>query len=188
MPILTFIRHTQTEANRDGYFAGRIDSSATEEGLVKAKEVFAKKEEKFDVFYVSPLKRTRQTLKAIFPNVDPIEDERITEVYGGDWQGRPKNLVDAALKEKYVKGEYVPPNAEPLEDIKKRLCSFVEEMFEKYDDTTKVLVVSHSALIRNIRRIFLNKYDNIVPKNLEMISINRKEFNEYLEREKGRKK
>lgn len=180
MPNLTFMRHGESEANVAGFFAGGIDSNLTDKGREDARKF--DNSQQFDVFYVSPLKRTTQTLKEIYPNAEPIIDERITEVSIGDWQGKMKNEVDQHLLDLYRRGQYTPPNAESIQQIHKRACSFVEEIFSKYDNGTNILVVSHNAFIRNLRRIFLNTYDNYVPKNLETITITDEDFQEYLKR------
>ena len=79
MPVLIFIRHAETDFNRDGIFAGRTDCNITKEGFEKAKELFIKDQKQFDYIYCSPLKRTKQTLEAIIPGSVPIVDERIIE-------------------------------------------------------------------------------------------------------------
>ena len=73
---LMFIRHAQTELNKEGIFAGRTDCSITKEAYEEAREVFKDIEKNFDYIYCFPLKRTKQTLDAILPNSTPIIDER----------------------------------------------------------------------------------------------------------------
>ena len=48
MPILIFIRHAETNFNRNGIFAGRIDCNITKDGFEKAKELFRKEQKQFD--------------------------------------------------------------------------------------------------------------------------------------------
>ena len=85
MPILIFIRHAETEFNRDGIFAGRTDCNITKEGFEQAKKLFEEEQKHFDYIYCSPLRRTKQTLEAIIPGSVPIVDERITEISIGEW-------------------------------------------------------------------------------------------------------
>lgn len=62
-----FIRHAESEYNRDGIWAGRADCSLTDKGIKAAQKLGETIDKDFDVIYCSPLKRTKQTLFAIFP-------------------------------------------------------------------------------------------------------------------------
>ena len=81
MPKVILMRHAKTTLNQEGRFAGITDCNITEEGAKLAKESFAYTNEDFDYIYVSPLKRTSQTLDAIMPeHIEPIIDDRIIEI------------------------------------------------------------------------------------------------------------
>ena len=67
MTKIVFIRHAESEYNRDGIWGGRADCNLTEKGIETAKELGKSLNNNFDVIYCSPLKRARQTLNAIFP-------------------------------------------------------------------------------------------------------------------------
>ena len=84
MTKIVFIRHAESEYNRDGIGAGRADCNLTED----AKELGKSLNNNFDVIYCSSLKRARQTLNAIFPGTEPICDERITEISIGEWENQ----------------------------------------------------------------------------------------------------
>lgn len=88
MTKIVFIRHAESEYNRDGIWAGRADCNLTEKGNEAAKELGKSLNNNFDVIYCSPLKRTKQTLNAIFPEAKPIYDERITEILIGEWENQ----------------------------------------------------------------------------------------------------
>ena len=94
MPKIVFIRHAESEYNRDGIWAGRVDCSLTEKGIESAKKLGNTIENNFDTIYCSPLKRAKQTLEAIFPNAKPIYDERIIEISIGEWEDKKKDLFD----------------------------------------------------------------------------------------------
>ena len=48
MPELIFIRHAESECNRDVIFAGRIDCALTKNGIEQAKNVLKDGEKNFD--------------------------------------------------------------------------------------------------------------------------------------------
>lgn len=128
--------------------------------------------ENFDYYYCSPLTRTHQTLKAIKGDVEFIIDERITEVSSGDWQGKLKTELPEVEYDLYKKGQLNPPNGESLEDVDKRIKSFLEDMFSKYKSDEKILVVRHNAFMRNLKRMFIDKDKVGEPKNLEIFMVN----------------
>ena len=69
MKQILFLRHAETKLNEEGRFCGRIDIDITEEGRKQAEEMRKTfKDYHFDAIYCSPLKRTKQTLEAIFSN------------------------------------------------------------------------------------------------------------------------
>ena len=181
---LTFVRHAESENNKAGIFAGRTDCNITEEGRKKAQKLLKEDNKNFDYIYCSPLKRTIQTLHEIIPNVEPIIDERIIEVSIGEWTGKKKCDVDEKLLSLYRIGKYTPPGAETPKQVDKRVCDFVESLFIKYKDNEKILVIAHNGIMKSIKRNFIKNCENIMNKNLEIISITEKEFEYYLRNKK----
>ena len=179
MPILIFIRHAETNFNRNGIFAGRIDCNITKDGFEKAKELFRKEQKQFDYIYCSPLKRTKQTLEAIIPGTVQIVDERIIEISIGEWEGKKKDSIDKNLLALYRAGQYTPPRAETTSQVDKRVCSFVKSLFENYHADEKILIVTHNGVMRSIKRNFLNEYSNIMSKNLGSIVLTEENLKYY---------
>ena len=171
MPQLYFIRHGQTEANVKGILTGRLETNLTQKGIDDAATLSKELKEDFDYYYCSPLTRTHQTLRAIKGDVDFIIDERITEVSSGDWQGKLKSELPEREYDLYKKGLLNPPNGESLEDVDKRAKSFLEDMFSKYKDNEKILIVTHNAFMRNLKRMFIDKDKVSEPKNLEIFMV-----------------
>ncbi len=171
MPQLFFIRHGQTEANVKGILTGRLETSLTQKGIDDAVALSEELTEDFDYYYCSPLTRTHQTLKAIKGDVEFIVDDRITEVSSGDWQGKLKSELPEREYDLYKKGLLNPPNGESLQDVDKRIKSFLNDMFSKYKQDEKILVVTHNAFMRNLKRMFIDKDKVAEPKNLEIFMV-----------------
>ena len=186
MPQLFFIRHGQTEANVKGILTGRLETNLTQKGIDDAIALSKELTEEFDYYYCSPLTRTHQTLRAIKGDVDFIIDERITEVSSGDWQGKLKSELPEVEYDLYKKGQINPPNGESLEDVDKRIISFLEDMFSKYKSDEKILVVTHNAFMRNLKRMFIDKDKVSEPKNLEIFVVNNEMYKELERREEER--
>lgn len=171
MPTLYFIRHGQTEANVEGVLTGTIETNLTQKGIDDAKALANNLTEDFDYYYCSPLTRTHQTLKAIKGDVDFIIDKRIIEVSSGDWQGLYKNELPEPEYSLYKKGQMDPPNGESLKDVEKRARDFLQDMFSKYGDNDKLLIVTHNAFMRTLKRIFIDKSKVEELKNLEIFMV-----------------
>lgn len=179
MPTIVLIRHAKTVYNKNKVFTGRIDCDITDEGVDDAKEKFKDMDRDFDYIYCSPLRRTKQTLHAIIPDADPIIDERIIEIHLGSWQGKEKSTLDKELIDLYREGKYTPPEAESTQELDSRVSNFIIDMFKKYTDE-KILVVTHSAVMRSIKRQFVENYETIKTKNLEVITLTKKDYDYYL--------
>lgn len=186
MPQLFFIRHGQTEANVKGILTGRLETNLTQKGIDDAIALSKELTEEFDYYYCSPLTRTHQTLRAIKGDVDFIIDERITEVSSGDWQGKLKSELPEVEYDLYKKGQLNPPNGESLEDVDKRIKSFLEDMFSKYKSDEKILVVTHNAFMRNLKRMFIDKDKVREPKNLEIFMVDDEMYKQLEQKEEER--
>lgn len=180
MPYIVFMRHAKTTLNKEGKFAGRTDCDITPEGLEEARKSFKLTKDDFDYYYCSPLKRTQQTLEAVIPGQKPIIDERIIERDLGEWEDKPYDEVPEPLKEKYVKGQYDPVGSETHDNIRRRVCNFVQELFEKYSKDDRILVVTHAGVVRQVRDVFLPEKKKGKIKNSELFTITDEEYEKYM--------
>ena len=108
---VALLRHAEAVLNNSGKFCGRTDCDITENGkIITAKlasiEPFSSG---FTSIYVSPLKRTMQTLIAIYPNCEYIVDGRLTEISLGSWEGLEKISVPYVIgkTEEVAKKEFL---------------------------------------------------------------------------------
>ena len=60
------------------------------------------------------------------------------------------------------------------------MTSFVSELFDLFDDNTKILVVTHNGVMRSIKRNFVPNYENIMSENLGCIALDRDNYDYYL--------
>ena len=86
-------------------------------------------------------------MNLIINNIDKINiDNRIIEIFIGDWEGKKKDDISQELVLNYRDGLYTPPNAETMQEVDYRVAGFVSELFESYDDT-KILVITHNGVM-----------------------------------------
>ena len=148
-----FVRHAQSEYNKQRLFTGWHDPELTELGISAASDLKEKLSSvKFDFIFSSPLKRASTTAIAIIGNATSIKyDDRLKERSYGDWSG----LNKAEIKDKVGEDQFLaarrgwdtkPPNGESLKDVSMRVESFINSL----PSSGNILVVSHGNTIRAI--------------------------------------
>lgn len=169
---IIFLRHAETKMNEEGRFCGRIDVEITEEGRRQAEQMReAFKEYHFDAMYCSPLKRTKQTLEAIFPNRDFIEEDGFIEISLGDWEGLKKENVNQKLRKAFQQGEYTPSHGERHEDVEARVRKAIETILATSPDDSLILVCTSNGIMRTIKRMYNIKTESIMSENLEYFTL-----------------
>lgn len=154
--MLIFVRHGQTEDNVKGIATGRTDIPLNETGLQQAELVGeGLKNAHFDVVFVSPLLRARQTAAAILkhhPNTPVFYDERLMEREDGEATGR-------LLKEVYPNfawdydATYSYEGFETMDQMRARIEDFYNEILPQYKGKS-VLIVAHDGIGKMSRWIF----------------------------------
>ena len=89
-PKVWFLRHGETEWNAEGRVQGQTESVLSERGKVHAQqqaELMAPILAHNPPCIVSPLKRTRQTADIALGGRDYQTDDRLKEIFAGDWEG-----------------------------------------------------------------------------------------------------
>lgn len=143
--MIYFVRHGQTDLNKQHVFQGSIDEPLNELGMLQAIEVATKlKNEKIDVIYSSPLKRAYTTAEAVnkFHNVEILKDKRISELNLGKLEGQH---YDKESLEKLIKSskEY---GGEGVEDLIKRVKKFLQDI--ENQKGKNILVVAHGGVYK----------------------------------------
>ncbi len=150
-----FVRHGQTDWNKEFLIQGRIDNPLNEIGENEAVEV-AKYffDVNADTLVSSSLGRAKKTLDIIrsINNWDlntKIMDEFIEsdfgELEGGDAK-QYHNIIDFSKYENYESDEY----------IKSRVMQGVRKLIDEHSDENNIIVVCHSHTMK----AFLGAYDS----------------------------
>lgn len=141
--MLYFVRHAQSEANRDGIYAGStIDSRLTDSGIVKFREFSRNNTHVFNKIFVSTLSRSIDSGK-IFQEeqVYPIvlsKDVRINELDFGYLSGKEyRNFNNTKMYEHF--------DIERKHDFYKRIRSFYDDIKEQAR-TDDILIVGHAGV------------------------------------------
>ena len=152
-----FLRHGETNGNKDKILQGRIDNPLNDNGRSQAMN--ARKEIDglmFDAVYTSPLKRAVETALIASGLIEDklIKDDRIMEISFGDMEGNIVSRDNKVMVDFFWHPEeYVPVNnAESYDSMLSRAKDFLDGIAEKYKDNpnANILVVSHGALIHGM--------------------------------------
>ena len=148
--MIYFIRHGQTELNKQKVLQGRSDCPLNEIGIAQAREAAERlRGIRFDAVYSSPLQRAIQTAKIIAPDAEPILDDRLIEMDYGPYEGmgleNPAPELLAFFRD-FVRNP-APAGMEPLDCVVKRAGAFLES---RCACGGNILVSTHAIALKGI--------------------------------------
>lgn len=173
-----YVRHGQTDWNLERKIqGGETEKDLNETGIEQAKQAREKvKELEYDMIIRSPMKRVEQTMNIINQKHDIpiIIDERIMERRVGELEG---HISTEEIENKIWDYElnYDIPGGENIKDFEKRILEFIQEIKEKYQDKT-LLVVAHGGVAKILIANLCNMPDS---KNLVEIEVKNCEILEF---------
>lgn len=175
---IAFIRHGETDYNRDWKYLGNTDVTLNETGISQAKLISPKlQNEEFDVIHCSDLRRCRQTAELIGFDQDIVYNDQFREVNFGVVEGLTYKEIEVRHPEvaenwKNNWFDYVVPGGESFAQVQKRVVDQVEEL--KKSGHKKMAVVTHGGCIRLILAHYIvNEPRAFYKFNIENATINR---------------
>jgi probable phosphoglycerate mutase len=165
--VIYFVRHGETTWNLEGRMQGHLDAPLTTRGLREARRDGAALRGLIEAdapytLVFSPLGRTRETAQVILEETRPYiaaerSDYRLREVSWGEWDGltlaeikaRDPQAWRAHIEDRWNVGA---PGGESY----RVLCERVADWFESVRGEQRLIVVSHGALGRALRGIYLS--------------------------------
>lgn len=155
---LIFIRHGQTEWNRQGRYQGRTDVPLCAAGVVEAHGAGAAlRESGASLLLSSPLERARATARIIAARLGAVAcqvDDRLIELGFGEWEGLTQTEIKARWPELLRAWKRAPqsvrfPGGESLEEASRRLEDFLRRPpWTGIADPRCVIAVTHTGPIR----------------------------------------
>jgi probable phosphoglycerate mutase len=149
---LVFVRHGQTDANRNGVLLGRLDPPLNDAGREQATAVAARVSRLEPVRVVtSPLVRAVETAEIVASACARREvevDARLIEVDYGEYDGLPLGELPEDLVWKWRNdADFAPPGGEILASVGKRMGEYTREVLDTLADGP-VVAVSHGSPIK----------------------------------------
>jgi broad specificity phosphatase PhoE len=155
---LLFVRHGETDWNRDGRWQGGSDTHLNDVGREQASALAASLDGTVDAIYSSDLSRACETAEILAAKLglEVHVDERLRERGFGAWEGLTTLEIEerfAHQHERWRLGEGPgAEDAEPFDTFAARITSFLDELLERHPDD-EVLVVAHGGSIRVIHAL-----------------------------------
>ena len=157
---IIFVRHGQSIANIEGFFAGQIDAPLTSVGLNQAKLTanYIKQNYLVDKVYVSDLSRAYKTGEIIAKtcHCEIEENKNFREIFAGDWQGEKfenliKNFDGYQVWLKDI-GFAVSSGGESVKQVSERIYSETLRLAKENDGKT-IVIVTHALPIRTLKSL-----------------------------------
>ena len=153
---LLFVRHGESEANGNGFFAGQLDIPLSQRGLQQAELTarYIKENYIVDTVYSSDLQRAACTALPIARECgkELIQTQQLREIFAGQWQGMC--FDDLQIKHANTYGVWLrdignanPPDGESVADLAERIWNIVQKIAENAQGKT-VVIVTHATPIR----------------------------------------
>lgn len=145
---IILVRHGETEDNVSKKFSTK-DIHLTDRGKEQIKKTRELVETlSFEKVYVSPLKRTMETMKIL--GLDGHVEDRIQEVDFGLFEGKDYETVIREFPDEIKKWNedyinYPAPEGESIKQAYERVTSFLEELVKRDKDA---LLVCHDGVIK----------------------------------------
>ncbi len=158
MKTIYFMRHGETQLNREGRMQGQSDHPLNETGRAQARQAgarFAARGLRFDRVISSPLSRALETA-ALAAGLGPgavRTDARLLEMGYGPYEALPFEELDREVFRFLYDPEHIPAPAgmEPIPALLERVGDFLRELAADTREE-RLLVVSHGVALRAIMR------------------------------------
>lgn len=148
------IRHTET-ANEAGLCFGQTDIGLAASFVEELAELNEKLPEMENCrVFSSPLSRCLQLAKALANDVST--DERLKELYFGDWENVRFDAIEPNALQVWMDdfANATPPNGESFVDLYERTGAFWQELLN--NSAEQVVIVTHAGVIRALLARILN--------------------------------
>ncbi len=179
MTRILFVRHGETDWNKEHRIQGQTDTKLTEEGKKQAKRIAERlKDEKIDAIYTSTLSRAIDTAKKInkYHNLKIEKCKEFNELSFGMYEGmkwdevkekHPK-VFEEREKNKY---EFKPEKGESFKELWQRFHKKLLEIEKKHPNENVLIVAHGGAKIGMMINLLHMKFDEIIKNGIRNTAI-----------------
>ena len=154
------IRHGAISETLSGRYIGTTDPSLSDKGRADIRRLDATAAYPYaKVVFSGPLRRCTETARIIYPNIDPLIIDHLSEINFGEWENRTAaELKDEPDFEKWLAGDNTvkPPRGESNADFTRRICLMFESIVDGLmkTGTTDAAIVTHGGVMMTLLSVY----------------------------------
>ena len=152
-----FIRHGESQTNRDNMWTGWFDAALTEKGeqdALKASKALSNLS--FDKIYSSDLSRAKRTAEIAIPECVYETSELLREFNVGSLASKPGSIITPEEKAQALKQGFAKYGGESNKEFNRRICEFLA-LLEKTEHQNRA-VFTHAGFMRGLLDVVLDTY------------------------------
>lgn len=162
MTTFILVRHGQSEANKQGLFAGHSDFPLSDIGLLQAEKTaeYILNNYNIDRIYSSDLKRAFSTALPVskMTGIEIIPDVRLREIFAGEWEGlKFGKIAESYPEDRRIWNDDIANSrctgGEAVRELAARILERLTEIGKENDGKT-VLVTFHATPIRAMQALW----------------------------------
>lgn len=155
-----FIRHGSINQTLQGRYIGATDVPLSDKGKNELRRYDATLAYPYaKVVFTSPLKRCTQTAKILYPDIEPLVIDQLSECHFGEWENKSAaELVNDELFKKWLAGEpgAKPPRGESNAEFTRRICLMFENIVDGLikTGTTDAVIITHGGVMTTLLSVY----------------------------------
>jgi len=169
---LIWLRHGETQSNRQGAYLGHTDEPLSDAGIAQAERLARRLEETGDVpaaIYTSDLKRCAQTAEIVARRwgIKPQTVPALRELSFGGWEGLTYEELMRLEPERAARWyddpfTHSPPNGESLRELGQRVDGWLGSLLDEAASFGEqpVVLVTHGGVIRWFQAAWMERDPN----------------------------
>lgn len=155
-----FIRHGAINPTLRGRYIGVTDVPLSDKGKIEMRKLDATMAYPYaKVVFTSPLKRCTQTARIIYPDIEPLVIDHLSECHFGEWENKSAaELAGDETFKKWLAGDpsVKPPRGESNADFTRRICLVFESIVDGLikTGTTDAAIVTHGGVMTTLLSVY----------------------------------
>ncbi|WP_316607592.1 histidine phosphatase family protein [uncultured Ruminococcus sp.] len=154
------IRHGAISPTLNGRYIGVTDVGLSDKGKEDLKKLDSTMDYPYaKVVFSSPLKRCTETARLIYPGVEPLVIDQLSEYHFGEWENRSADELKGNENfAKWLAGDnsVKPPRGESSADFTRRICIMFESIVDGLIKTgnTDAAIITHGGVMNTLLAVY----------------------------------
>lgn len=155
-----FIRHGAINSTLQGRYIGATDVPLSDQGKTEIRRLDATMAYPYaKVVFTSPLKRCTQTARILYPDIEPLVIDQLSECHFGEWENKSAaELMHDEQFKKWLAGDpsAKPPRGESNADFTRRICLMFENIVDGLikTGTTDAVIITHGGVMSVLLSVY----------------------------------